>query len=77
MDGPARTVVLVTILAALAFLGLNARPGASAAADRRIAVLTSHDTVPYQEALAGFRQYLSQYGKAVSSEVYPLQGDAA
>jgi putative ABC transport system substrate-binding protein len=41
----------------------------------RIAVLTSHTAAPYDQALAGVRQYFRQQGMEVAFDVYPLDGD--
>ena len=43
----------------------------------RIAVVTSHDAAPYQEALEGFKRYLSSQGTQLSFDVYALEGDGA
>lgn len=43
----------------------------------RIVALTSHTATPYDQALAGFRQYFRQQGVEVVLEVHPLQGDRA
>src|SRR5258705_7735138 len=55
---------------------LAAHP-AVAAETARIAVLTSQDSEPYQELLAGFRQSLNQQGIQVVYDISSLQGDAA
>lgn len=41
----------------------------------RIAVLTSHTASPYDQALAGVRQYFRQQNVEVAFDVYPLDGD--
>lgn len=43
----------------------------------RIAALTSHTATPYDQALAGFRQYFRQQGMEVILDVYPVEGDRA
>ena len=42
----------------------------------RIGVLMSQDSPPYQQALAGFRQYLEQQRVDISLNSYTLSGSA-
>lgn len=43
----------------------------------RIAVITSHNAAPYEEALKGFKLYLGSRDGQQGIEVYPLEGDGA
>jgi putative tryptophan/tyrosine transport system substrate-binding protein len=52
-------------------------PGAPKAPAGRVAVLISQDAEPYQEALAGIRQYVEKQKDGVAIDVFALGGDAA
>jgi len=41
----------------------------------RIAVVTSHNAVPYEQALEGFKRYLISKGAQPGFEIYPLESD--
>lgn len=49
----------------------------TAGAGDKIAVLVSSSTPPFEETLAGFRDYLARQGIRVEYEVYRLDGDVA
>ncbi|MCP5047540.1 MAG: hypothetical protein GY940_10235, partial [bacterium] len=56
-------------------LGLNIT--FARAEDVRVAVLINRDAEPYNEVLAGFKQYLGKKGVDAKYKVFPLDGDAA
>lgn len=47
------------------------------AVDARVVVLQSHDSKPYEEALEGFQQVLSEQGLKIHLNVFSLNGDQA
>jgi putative ABC transport system substrate-binding protein len=68
-----RTLIYTAAVTTVVLLGIQARAEAGGV---QIAVLTSQDAAPYQEVLAGFRQYLEQHAGNVTLTVHPLQGNA-
>jgi putative tryptophan/tyrosine transport system substrate-binding protein len=50
----------ITLLVALALVALSDPPTLGVAQNAPIVVVTSQDTTPYQEAVAGFRRHLSE-----------------
>lgn len=63
-------------MAVVVALGGGAEAWRAAAAEpARIVVLTSHTAAPYEQTVAGFRQYLRQQGLEVSLEIVALDGD--
>ncbi|MBI4848827.1 MAG: ABC transporter substrate-binding protein [Nitrospirae bacterium] len=57
-------------------LALSAQP-ISPAEEVRVAVLLSHDALPYSSALEGFRENLSASKASVRYDIYPLKGDVS
>src|SRR5258706_16137935 len=77
MQAPFRIMRYLLLLVLALFHPFLATHPAVAAETARIAVLTSQDSEPYQELLAGFRQSLNQQGIQVVYDISSLQGDAA
>lgn len=67
---------LVMGSSALALLLLTVPARGLAAGDVHIAVLSSQDAAPYQELLAGFREFLVKEGVTATFDAYGLQGNA-
>lgn len=57
-------------------IALSVRPLSTSATSARVSVLMSQSSGPYQEALAGLRQYLSQQGMQDDLTVLSMEGDA-
>lgn len=68
-----RTLIYTAVVVTTVLLGTQAQAETGGV---QIAVLTSQDAAPYQEVLAGFRQYLEQHARDVTLIVHPLQGNA-
>lgn len=68
-------------IAAAVLVLLAARAGAGGAAappaGMRVAAIVSQDALPYEEALAGFREHLERQGLALQIDVHLLHGDPA
>ena len=70
-----RTFSFTFSTAALVLLVLRMWLSSVMAGDAHIAILTSQDTEPYQEVLAGFREYLTRHNRETVFKEYSLQGD--
>lgn len=61
---------------AVALLAMSLSPGSAVCGDLRIAVITSHDTPPYQDVATGFQEFLKKEGVVATFDHYGLSGNA-
>lgn len=61
---------------AVAWLAMSLSPGSAVCGDLRIAVITSQETAPYQDVVAGFLEFLKREGVVAAFDHYPLSGNA-
>ncbi|MBZ0157661.1 MAG: hypothetical protein K8I29_15800 [Alphaproteobacteria bacterium] len=62
---------------AVLLMAPDASHGAGGSRNPQILVLSSHDSAPYRDTLAGFQQYLRRQGVLADFEVHTLKGDTA
>lgn len=63
-------------ICAVALLAMSLSPGSAVCGDLRIAVITSQDTLPYQDVATGFLEFLKKEGVVADFDHYGLSGNA-
>lgn len=63
-------------ICAVVLLAMSPSPGRAVGGDFRIALITSQDTLPYQEVATGFREFLKKEGIIADFDHYGLLGNA-
>ena len=61
---------------AVALLAMSLSPGSAVCGDISIAAITSQDAPPYQDVVAGFREFLKSEGFDATVVLYALSGNA-